>query len=80
MILLALISCFSSRVLRTGYVDQVENKICNIEFENGENLEIKSSICNNLKEGDTIKISLVISSRFKKNTRYSKRVIDENRK
>ena len=53
-----LVSCMGPRTvhLNLGAVDMIDREVCLVQLVSGEIIEIESKVCNNLREGDVIKV------------------------
>ena len=49
-----LISCMMHKTSLSGIIDHAVNDSCTIELSTGEMIEIKSSVCIKVKEGETV--------------------------
>jgi len=52
--ILFLLSCFAHKTTLTGIVDYIGKENCAIELSTGDLIVIRSKICKNANEGDTV--------------------------
>ena len=55
MIIFILVSCIVHKTSLTGIVDHTGRESCTIELDTGELVVMKSTVCQNSKEGDIIR-------------------------
>tara|TARA_B100001250_G_C19753090_1_gene768756 strand:+ start:1198 stop:1368 length:171 start_codon:yes stop_codon:yes gene_type:complete len=52
-----MVSCISQKkIIYIGVVDNIDEKICEVQLVNEEIIYLDSKICDSLKEGDEIKV------------------------
>ena len=55
IVLFAFVSCFTRQHhVNIGVVDVIDEKVCLVQGDNEEMIEVKIDFCRNLKEGDII--------------------------
>jgi len=54
-LLLLSLACSSYKYVRVGVIDIIDVYTCSIQLDTEETIQVKSSFCKGLKEGDIIK-------------------------